>query len=190
MKKASLSLLLAAGVLAGPGAAGQGAFIFGNRPSAIGGVGAPVGFLGFYHPGFSHIGAIERVPGTDFLAQLVVNGVPRPDTITRFGAGGAAGYIPNSMVVLDGHAPGTTVSVQLAAWYAGLGADINSALATGWGGATLSNPVNVLLKDPADMPLNSMIGLQPFMISGIFPEPDIASLAMLGLAVFALCRRA
>lgn len=79
--------------------------------------------------------------------------------------------------------------MQLAAWHSWLGPDIHSALATGWGGATLSNPVNVLLKDPADLPLNSMLGLQPFLIAGVVPEPGIASLAMLGLAVFALRRR-
>lgn len=170
----------------------QGSFLFGNRPSAIGGAGAPVGYGGWHGwplPGEVTGGPVDRVSGPDWLAQLVVVGVPVPSTVVPFGTGSAAGFIPNSAVVLNGVAAGSTVSVQLAAWHVSLGPDYATALAQGLGAASLSNPVNVTLKEPTDPTLNPMTGLLPFFIAGLIPEPGIVSLGVLGLAVLALCRR-
>lgn len=158
----------------------QGSFLFGNRPSAIGGAGAPVGYLGDPRPGSPLGGAVASVSGPNWLAQLVVAGVPRPDTIVPFGTGAAAGFIPNTAVVLDGILPGQTVSMQLAAWHASLGPDYATAWALGIAGAGLSNPVNVTLKQPTDPTLNPMVGLQGFSIPTIIPEPLAASLLLVG----------
>lgn len=174
MKKTIIALVATFAAL---GSFAQGSFLFGNRPSAIGGTGAPVGFLGDQRGSPGPAGpAVATVSGATWLSQLVVAGVPVPSTITSFGTGGAAGFIPNSAVVLNGVAAGSTVSVQLAAWYSGLGADYATALGLGIGGASISNPVNVTLKEATDPTLNPMTGLQGFSIAAIIPEPGIASL--------------
>lgn len=179
-----LSLSLAAGLLAVPEVLAQGSFIFGNRPSAIGGTGAPVMVC--------VEGGVMPAIGPDWLAQVVVAGVPVSETIVSFGRGAAAGFIPNMAVRLEGASPGSTVSVQLAAWHSGLGATYAVALAQGIGGAMASAAVNVTLKEPTDPTLNPMVGLQPFMIftPACIPEPGLPALAALGIFVLAGFRSA
>lgn len=187
MKKTTLTLLA---LFAAATTYAQGSFLFGNRPSAIGGTGAPVGYAGDLagaNPAAG--GPVDRVAGSQWLSQLVVAGVPVPGTINPFGSGGAAGFIPNSAVVLNGVSPGSTVAVQLAAWFAPLGADYSAAVAAGVGGVGLSNPVNVTLKEATDPTLNAPVGLQGFNIPSIVPEPSLAALGLLGASVLLLRRR-
>lgn len=181
-------IVVAAGLLAGLTAGAQGSFVFGNAASAVGGTGAPVGFLGFHWwTGPAAGGAVDRVAGNQWLAQAVVAGVPLAGTVQPFRTGGAAGFLVNQNVIVPGIPGGTSVSIQLAAWWAGWGADYATALANsgGLGGVGLSAPVNVTLQEPPNAPLG-LVGLQGFTIPWIIPEPGFASLGALGAVVLFL----
>ncbi|MFN0066410.1 MAG: hypothetical protein ACKVYV_02135 [Limisphaerales bacterium] len=98
----------------------------------------------------------------------------------------------HTTVILDRYAPGPTVSVQLAAWYADLEAALNAAIAdpqSAWGGWGHSNPVEELLKASTDLPLNALLGLQPFMIAAAIPEPVTAGLRAVGFSLLTFTRR-
>lgn len=180
-------IVAAGGLLAGLTAGAQGSFVFGNAASAVGGTGAPVGFLGDLRPGAPPGGAVDRVAGNQWLAQAVVAGVPLGGTIQPFRTGGAAGFLVNQNVIVPGIPGGTTVSIQLAAWWAAWGGDYATALANsgGLGGVGLSAPVNVTLQEPPNTPLG-LVGLQGFTIPWIIPEPGFASLGALGAVVLFL----
>lgn len=168
----------------------QGSFIYGNAASSVGGTGAPVGFLGDQRPGAPAGGPVDRVSGDNFLAQVIVAGVPVPGTVQPFRTGGAAGFLVNTAVVLSGVAGGSTVQVAIGAWWAGWGADYAAAVTASGadGGIGLSAAVPVTLAEAPTPPVG-MAGLQPFSISAIVPEPSIASLGLLGAAVFFLRRK-
>lgn len=185
MRKAPAALLALALLALAPAAPGQGTFIFGNRPSAIGGTGAPVGFLGDQRPGSPFSGPTASVTGSAFLAQPIVNGVPI-EPIVPFGTGGAAGFIVSQIVALPDHPPGTTVQVQMAAWVAALGPTYASVLAMGIGYTGISNWVNVTLSHPIDPNQAAMTGLQGFNIYTI-PESTRPALAAAGLVVWLAC---
>lgn len=177
-------------ILASLAAYSQGSFVFGNAASAVGGTGAPVGFLGDQRGGAPAGGAVDRVAGNQWLAQALVAGVPVASTIQPFRTGGAAGFLVNQNTVLNGVAGGSTVQIQIGAWWAGWGADYATALANsgGLGGVGLSAPVSVTLQEPPNAPLG-LVGLQGFSIPAIVPEPGIASLGLLGAAVLFLRRK-
>lgn len=184
VKNAPAALLALAMLALAPFAPGQGTFTFGNRPSVIGGTGAPVGFLGDPRPG-SPLGGPGLLWGNAFLAQPVVSGVPI-EPIVPFGTGAAAGFIESQIIVLQELPPGTPVQVQMAAWFADVGPTYSAALAFGFGHA-VSSPVTVHLSHPIDPNQAPMIGLQPFSIPTL-PEPSLSTFMVAGLAVLLGCR--
>lgn len=177
-------------VLASVSAFAQGSFIFGNASSAVGGTGAPIGFLGDQRAGAPAGGPVDRVAGNQWLAQAIVANAPVASTIQPFRTGGAAGFLVNQNTVLSGVAGGSTVQIQIAAWWSGWGADYATALAASgnMGGVGISAPVTVQLQEPPNAPLG-LAGLQGFSIPAIVPEPGIASLGLLGAAVIFLRRK-
>lgn len=162
----------------------QGLINFGNVVTAAG-VNAPVTFLGDLRPG-APAGNARLADGNTFLAQLAVNGAP-VGTPVPFRTGNFAGRVSNT-VVDAGVAGGTTVTVTMLAWVADLGNTYATALARGIGGVGTSANINVAPIAPPGTPAD-LVGLAPFQISAVVPEPGIASLGLLGAAMLLLRRK-
>lgn len=133
--------------------------------------------------------------GPDFLAQLYIGpaGVGDATLLTTNGVGGAPvpfnmGYVFGGARAINGMPGGTTITVQVRAWYAGSGhtswESAPAAWRTGTSGPFSPNLIQVTLgMNPALPP--DLVGLQPFFFGPLSPEPSTWALLVLGGAVFA-----
>jgi hypothetical protein len=172
-----------AALLAACSSFGQGLITFGNR---VGSINAPVTFLGDQRPGNPLGAGASLASGANFLAQLAVNGTP-VGTPVQFRTGAAAGYLSNT-VVDAGVAGGTSVTVTMLAWAADLGATYAQAVARGIGGHGTSGNLTISPIAPPGTPAD-LVGLQPFNISVIVPEPGVATLGLLGAGLLLFRRK-
>lgn len=116
-------------------------------------------------------------------------------TWTTFRTGAAAGYVGvGTDAGRDGGAYGSTIQVQVVAWFGNF-ADWNSAYAA-WaaGDPTVkigaSNAINVTLPTgPLDTNPTRLVGLQSFAIVPTVPEPTSLALAGIGAAALMIFRR-
>jgi hypothetical protein len=123
-------------------------------------------------------------PAVNFDQALVREIVP-------FGTGALEGYVLGPGVVVTNVAPSGSAWLQLRAWDSRLGATYEqvAALAIGGYGESLlfyvqgSNPY-----PPADPPA-PLIGLQPFSLLPVIPEPNSSALLWLGLGLLFRGRR-
>ncbi len=118
---------------------------------------------------------------------------------TPFLTAGGAGYFNGGTTVLTGHAPGSTVWLQVVAWDATLkgtttGATWANALADDPAGSKdvwgMSKPFSVVPADPNSSPPGTptpLVGLTSFTLS--VPEPSTFALAGLGMAAMLVLRR-
>jgi len=179
------ALLLDGGFSAGA----QGALTFANR--VVGVIDAPVTYLGDVRPG-APLGSAALAAGPNFLAQLaiVIPGVLDPHLTPPqpFRTGSAAGYVSATAVTVPGVPGGTTVTVTMLAWAAELGSSYSEAVAKGIASFGQSSPINVTLVEPPGVP-SFLVGLQPFNIAAIIPEPSAGLLGLAGAGMLLLCRR-
>jgi hypothetical protein len=184
MKTLRLPFLLLA--LAGPAvsrASAQGALLFANRNVGAG-INAPVTYCGPLTPGGPFVTGLAF--GTNFLAQLIVNGQPAGRPVP-FREGASAGYV-SPTAVYPGIAGGTTVTVTMVAWFASLGSTYQEALSRGIGGYGSSQNLNIAVVAAPGTPAD-LVGLQPFFILGCIPEPGAGPLLLVGAVFFLLRRR-
>jgi hypothetical protein len=185
MKTLRLLLLLLA--LAGPAvtrAPAQGAILFANRIVG-GGINAPVTYCGPLTPGGSFVTGLAS--GTNFLAQLIVNGQPAGQPVP-FREGAFAGYVSATAVYPEGVSGGTSVTVTMVAWFASLGSTYQEAFSKQIGGYGSSGSLNITAVAAPGTPAD-LVGLQPFSISGCIPEPGAGPLLLVGAVFFLLRRR-
>lgn len=116
-------------------------------------------------------------------------------TWTTFRTGAAAGYVGvGGDAGRDGGAYGSTIQVQVVAWFGAFN-DWNSAYAAWLSGDPnvkigASNAINVTLPASATDPnLTRLVGLQSFAIVPNVPEPTSLALAGLGAAALMIFRR-
>jgi hypothetical protein len=192
MKKLLIVGLLAAGAVS---ALAQGTVVFNNAGTGLSGVAGPVMFAGDNRPG-APIGGPGAAAGTAFLAQLQYNNAGTWTDVgpsQPFRTGGAAGYwqAPPTAVAIPGIAGGANATLRVAAWAAELGSSYSAALASGLGGAGLSNELTVALGgagEPPTLPA-TLVGLQAINISAVVPEPSIAALGLLGAGLLLIRRK-
>jgi hypothetical protein len=179
------ALLLDGGFSAGA----QGALTFANR--VVGVIDAPVTYLGDVRPG-APLGGAALAAGPNFLAQLaiVIPGVLDPHLTPPqpFRTGSAAGYVSATAVTVPGVPGGTVVQVTMLAWAAELGASYAEAVAKGLGMVGTSANLQIMLVEPPGVPAD-LVGLQPFSLAAIIPEPSAGLLALAGAGTLLLCRR-
>lgn len=163
-------LLLAVCIAGAVSVVGQGTVNFAN----VGvGVNAPV----------FNVDGTTRLEGTQFMAQLVVNGSPVGDA-APFLTGGSAGFFLGG-VQDAGVAAGTTVSAVVRAWDTATGATFDAASIKGesaaWDLDIVGNPAGSPPAPPA-----ALVGMQSF---SLVPEPSTIALAILGGVALLFRRR-
>lgn len=125
--------------------------------------------------------------GTTDASLLTTNGVSGGPEVFRTGA--QAGYVIGGTRTISGYAPGTTITVQVRAWFA-----VNGE--TSWGqasfrnrtsisGPSAPNLVQVVLGDPSGTVPN-LVGSTGFIIPFFVPEPGTWALLALGSATLML----
>lgn len=139
-----------------------------------------------------------RMSGTEFQAQLYIGpaGVLDASLLTTNGVGGSpvffltgpqAGFVMGGTRVISGYAAGTTITVQLRAWWTATGAtsweEPNSAFRTSLSGPGAPNLIQVTLGDGVGTTPN-LVGMNSFIIP-FLPEPSAWALLALGAAAFA-----
>lgn len=123
--------------------------------------------------------------GTTDASLLTTNGVNGGPV--AFGTGAAAGYVIGGARTISGYPAGTTITVQVRAWYAGLGHTswnaAPAALRTA-SGVGSPNLIQVTLRTAPTPPPN-LVGLQPYIFGTLAPEPGAWALLAAGAAAFA-----
>jgi hypothetical protein len=90
---------------------------------------------------------------------------------------------------VPGVAENGTAQVQVKAWATSLGATYEEAAAKGLGGTGVSGILASVATGGGLNPPGALIGLQPFEIATIVPEPSIAALGLLGAGLLLIRRK-
>jgi hypothetical protein len=182
MKKLILTAALAAFCVS---ALAQGTLNFGNANAQVNArINKDAALGGGYPDGAAYIAQLYWGPQGTLESALQ----PLAGTAT-FGTGATAGYFFGGQRTFTGVAGGTTITVQVRSWNAAGGStwELASAnLANGEVGK--SGLFNVTLSVPPATPAN-LVGLTPFTIVPVVPEPSSLALVGLGAAALMIFRR-
>jgi hypothetical protein len=91
--------------------------------------------------------------------------------------------------MIPGVAEGATAQVKVVAWASNLGATYEAAVAANMGGVGESAILPSVATGGGIVLPGQLIGLQPFTISTIVPEPSIAALGLLGAGLLLIRRK-
>lgn len=158
---------------------------------------------------FANVGAGVNAPvrednGTTLLAGVAYQAVlyfalgadqplgnlqPLLSTQTAFSAVAAqAGYFLGGAKGVTGTASGDTITVQIRAWRASDGASYDVAANTVGAHVGKGNLINVKLGGGAT-PTPNMVGITPFNLMVVIPEPSTIALGLLGAGLLLFRRR-